>query len=199
MYMTAHFTSVPMSAGSFSDDTLPPNFVPFNVQIIDENIVVTYHASRGDATIPLRRTGRASAMSTFTRQEGRLLLRLEHGDWLNAPWGVALAPLDFGTFSHALLIGQFAGGGTTQSSGYIAAYDLTTGRFRSLLRDGSGNPLAINGIWALSPGNTSPNNFDSYGAPATEVYFTAGPNHALGGLFGYITPSSFELTQGNDQ
>src|SRR5881397_1657092 len=26
---------------------------------------------------------------------GQLLRRLEHGDWLNAPWGVALAPLDF--------------------------------------------------------------------------------------------------------
>jgi hypothetical protein len=40
-----------------------------------------------------------------------------YGDWLNAPWGVALAPLDFGRFSHDLLIGQFAGGGDTQSSG----------------------------------------------------------------------------------
>jgi len=37
---------------------------------------------------------------------GQLLQRLEHGDWLNAPWGVALAPLDFGRFSHDLLIGS---------------------------------------------------------------------------------------------
>jgi hypothetical protein len=48
--------------------------------------------------------------------DGQLLQRLEHGDWLNAPWGVALAPLDFGLFSRDLLIGQFAGGGTSPGS-----------------------------------------------------------------------------------
>ena len=59
---------------------------------------------------------------------GHLLPRLDHGPWLNAPWGLALAPLDFGRFSHDLLIEQFAGGGTTESSGFIAAYDLATGK-----------------------------------------------------------------------
>jgi hypothetical protein len=87
---------------------------------------------------------------------------------------VALAPLDFGRFSHDLLIGQFAGGGDTQSSGFIAAYDLATGKFDGLLQDSSGKPLAINGVWALSPGNVSPTNSDAAGAPATEMYFTAG-------------------------
>jgi len=130
---------------------------------------------------------------------GRLLRRLEHGDWLNAPWGVALAPLDFGRFSHDLLIGQFAGGGETQSSGFIAAYDLATGKLDGLLQDASGKPLAINGVWALSPGNVSPINNDAPAAPATEVYFTAGPNHTTGGLFGYLTSVTAELTEGNDQ
>lgn len=130
---------------------------------------------------------------------GRLLRRLQHGDWLNAPWGVALAPLDFGRFSHDLLVGQFAGGGDTQSSGFIAAYDLATGRFDGLLEDASGKPLAINGIWALSPGNVSPANNDAAIAPAATVYFTAGPNHGSGGLFGHLTAVPNELTTGNDQ
>jgi hypothetical protein len=112
---------------------------------------------------------------------------------------VALAPLDFGRFSHDLLIGQFAGGGDTQSSGFIAAYDLSTGKFDGLLQDASGNPLTINGVWALSLGNVSPNNNDAAAAAATEVYFTAGPNHGSGGLFGYLTAASTELTEGNDQ
>jgi uncharacterized protein (TIGR03118 family) len=127
------------------------------------------------------------------------LQRLEHGDWLNAPWGVALAPLDFGRFSHDLLIGQFAGGGDTESSGFIAAYDLATGKFDGLLEDASGKPLAINGIWALSPGNISPANNDPAGAPATEMYFTAGPNRGSEGLVGYLTAVSTELTEGNSQ
>ncbi len=118
---------------------------------------------------------------------------------VNAPWGVALAPLDFGRFSHDLLIGQFAGGGDTQSSGFIAAYDLATGKFDGLLQDGTGKPLAINGIWSLSPGNVSPANSDAAAAPAAEMYFTAGPNHGFGGLFGYLTAVSADLTKGNDQ
>src|SRR5258708_31574186 len=100
---------------------------------------------------------------------------LQHGYWLNDPWGVALAPADFGRFSDNLLIGQFAGGGDTQSSGYIAAYDLTTGKFTGLLQDVSGEPLIIKGIWALSPGNFSRNTNDSTGGRATTRDFTAPP------------------------
>jgi len=191
------FHRVHVGEEHFDDDRLPPGFVPFNVQLIGENIVVTYALHEDDN--PHETDGPGLGYVDIYAQDGRLLLRLDHGDWLNAPWGVALAPLDFGTFSHALLIGQFAGGGTTQSSGYIAAYDLTTGRFRGLLEDTSGNPLAINGIWAISPGNTSPNNFDSAGAPSAELYFTAGPNHGSGGLLGYMTAVSSNLVQGNDQ
>lgn len=114
-------------------------------------------------------------------------------------FSVALAPLDFGRFSHDLLIAQFAGGGDTQSSGFIAAYDLSTGKFDGLLQDASGKPLAVNGIWAISPGNVSPANNDAAAAPAAELYFTAGPNHGSGGLFGYLTSVSAELAEGNDQ
>jgi len=58
---------------------------------------------------------------------------------------------------------------------------------------------AVNGVWALSPGNVSPNNSDAAAAPAAQIYFTAGPNHGSGGLLGYLTSVSTELTKGNDQ
>jgi hypothetical protein len=61
------------------------------------------------------------------------------------------------------------------------------GKFDGLLQDASGKPLAINGLWALSPGTVSPNNNNSAAPPAAEVYFAAGPNHGSGGLFGYLT------------
>ena len=92
-----------------------------------------------------------------------------------------------------------AGGGDTQSSGYIAAYDLTTGHFKGLLEDTNGNALAINGIWGISPGNVSPNNFNTAGAPSGELYFAAGPDHGTGGLFGYLTAAPTDMIQGNDQ
>jgi uncharacterized protein (TIGR03118 family) len=182
---------------AFVDERLPRDYVPFNVQSIGSDIVVTYALHQEGS--PFETDGPGLGFVDIYTSTGRLLQRLEHGDWLNAPWGVALAPLDFGRFSHDLLIGQFAGGGDTQSSGFIAAYDLATGKFDGLLQDASGKPLAINGVWALSPGNASPNNNDSAAGPAAEVYFTAGPNHGSGGLFGYLAAVSTELTKGNDQ
>jgi len=181
----------------FVDDRLPRDFVPFNVQSIGNDIVVTYALHVPGS--PFETDGPGLGYVDIYSSDGQLLRRLEHGSWLNAPWGVALAPLDFGRFSHDLLIGQFAGGGTTESSGYIAAYDLATGEFHGLLEDASGKPLAINGIWAISPGNVSPANNDAAAAPAAELYFTAGPNHGSGGLFGYLTAVSTELVKGNDQ
>ncbi len=182
---------------SFVDENLPRNYVPFNVQAIGNDIVVTYALHEEGSRFET--DGPGLGFVDIYSSTGRLLQRLEHGDWLNAPWGVVLAPLDFGRFSHDLLIGQFAGGGDTQSSGFIAAYDLATGKFDGLLQDASGKPLAINGIWALSPGNVSPGNSDVAAAPAAQVYFTAGPNHGSGGLFGYLAAVSSELTEGNAQ
>jgi uncharacterized protein (TIGR03118 family) len=181
----------------FADEKLPNSYVPFNVQAIGNDIVVTYVLHEEGS--PLETDGPGLGFVDIFSSTGQLLQRFEHGDWLNAPWGVALAPLDFGRFSHDLLIGQFAGGGDTQSSGFIAAYDLATGKFDGVLQDPSGKPLAINGIWALSPGNVSPANNAAAGAPATEMYFTAGPNHGSGGLFGYLTPVPTELIEGNSQ
>ena len=186
------------NAKLFTDNQLPRNFVPFNVQAIGNDIVVTF--ALHEEGKPLETDGPGLGYVDIFSSDGQLLQRLEHGDWLNAPWGVALAPLDFGTFSHDLLIGQFAGGGTTDGSGTIAAYDLATGKFIGLVQDANGNPLAINGLWAISPGNSAaPGSFDPAGSPGAELYFTSGPNHGRGGLFGYVKPVATELTVGNDQ
>jgi uncharacterized protein (TIGR03118 family) len=184
-------------AGPFQDDFISQDFAPFNVQTVGNDIVVTY-AFRGEGQ-QLEVDGPGLGFVDLYNSKGELLVRFEHGDWLNAPWGVALSPLDFGRFSHHLLVGQFAGGGTTESSGLIAAYDLTTGKFDGVLQDAAGQPLVINGIWSLSPGNVSPKNYDPAGSPAAELYFSAGPNNATEGLFGYLTPVTTQLIEGNNQ
>jgi uncharacterized protein (TIGR03118 family) len=106
----------------FTDDRLPRDFVPFNVQAIGNDIVVTFVLHLEGQ--PFEADGPGLGYVDIFSSDGRLLRRLEHGDWLNAPWGVALAPLDFGVYSHDLLIGQFSGAGSSAGSGTIAAYDL---------------------------------------------------------------------------
>lgn len=182
---------------SFVDPNLPNNYAPFNVQAIGNNIVVTYATKDS--------TGRAQGgpglgYVDIYSSAGQLLLRLDHGDQLNAPWGVALAPNDFGDASHELLIGQFAGAGTTENSGTIAAYDITTGHFLGQLKNAAGAPIAINGLWSLSFGNaTSTGDYDPAGAPGAQMYFSAGPKSESQGLFGYLKPVASDLIDGNDQ
>ena len=116
---------------------------------------------------------------------GRLIRRLDHGPFLNAPWGVALAPSDFGVFSHRLLIGNFG-------DGTIHAFNAVSGDFEGTLLDASGQPLTVDGLWALG--------FGSNGASgsAIEMYFTAGPNEEKDGLSGKITPDATEQRGNNE-
>jgi uncharacterized protein (TIGR03118 family) len=179
----------------FTDDEIPGNFAPFNVQAIGPDIVVAYG---------LRVEGQQTAVGgpglgyvDVYSSSGRLLTRLEHGDWLNSPWGMTLAPLDFGRFSHDLLVGQFGGGGSTPSAGVIAAYDLATGKFEGLVEDATGKPVVISGLWSLSPGNIAPDNLDPAASPAAEVFFTA--RNAGKGLFGYLSAVPTDLIEGSAQ
>jgi uncharacterized protein (TIGR03118 family) len=195
----SNFDSDPSSSGSqpFGDPQLPRDYVPFNVATIGDDIVVTYVLDPPGQPLPT--AGPGFGYVDIFNSTGKLLQRLEHGSWLNVPWGVTLAPLDFGRFSHHLLVGQFANAGDTESAGVIAAYDLVTGKFDGLLQGANGQPLAIQGIWSLGPGNVSPSSLDPDDAPLAQVYFTAGPNEETAGLFGYLTAVPTELTQGSDQ
>ena len=157
-------------SAAFTDDRLPNDYVPYNVQAIGNDLVVTY-ALHPAGSGPKETDGPGLGYVDIYSTTGKLLRRLEHGVWLNAPWGVALAPLDFGAYSHALLVGQNA----------------------------SGSPIVIQGLWALSPGNVAPNNLDSAAAPSGEIYFTAGPNGEANGLYGYLSAVPTTLVQGNDQ
>ena len=181
----------------FEDPELPRDYVPFNVATVGNDIVVTYVLDPPGQQHPT--AGPGLGYVDIFNSAGRLLQRLEHGPWLNVPWGVALAPLDFGHFSHDLLVGQFGDSGNTESAGFIAAYDLVTGKFEGLVQGANGKPLVIQGIWSLGPGNVSPSSLDPDDAPLAQVYFTAGPDGETAGLFGYLTAVPTELTQGSNQ
>jgi uncharacterized protein (TIGR03118 family) len=117
-------------------------------------------------------------------------MRLEHGDWFNAPFGLVLAPTDFGSFSHKLIVGQFG-------SGELLAFDAITGRFKGKLRDQNDNLIVLPGLWGVSFGAGQPSPQTS--GPGNALFFNAGINQGMGGLFGTLTPVPSDLTQGGDQ
>ncbi|HZQ93965.1 MAG TPA: TIGR03118 family protein [Candidatus Sulfotelmatobacter sp.] len=162
----------------FRDSSLPPHFVPFGIQNVGGNIVVTFaHRNPGSKD---EDHGPGLGYVRVFDTEGHLLLRLQHGTFLNAPWGIAMAPGDFGPFSHRLLIGNFG-------DGTIAAFNALSGRFEGNMLDSSGAALAIDGLWALSFAGS-----DAINGSPTDLYFTAGPNDENDGIFGKLTATDSE-------
>lgn len=167
------FGPVSFGPGAFKDWELPAGYAPFNVQAIGDRLYVTYAKQDEEGIDEV--AGHGNGFVDAYSFDGVLQLRLHHGYWMNAPWGVALAPADFGRFSGMLLVGQFG-------SGHIAAFDPHTGHFRGLLRGSPSRPLKIDGLWALSFGN------GAGAGPLNALYFTAGTDDEVHGLFGTITP-----------
>jgi uncharacterized protein (TIGR03118 family) len=176
------FHRVSMDGDAFQDESLPDGYAPFNVQNIGGDLYVAF--AQQDSQKHDEVDGPGLGFVDVFSTSGRLLHRLQHGQWLNGPWGMTQAPSDFGTFSHNILVGQFG-------SGQIAAYDAVTGRFKGLLNDANNNPIAIDGLWdiAFGGGTTS--------GPSTSMFFTAGLNGEQDGLFGTIT--AVENVLGGDQ
>jgi len=166
----------------FEDERIPRGFSPFNVQNIGGDLYVTF-AKVDPATFDDVKGAGLGFVDVFS-PDGRLLRRLQHGPWLNAPWGVALAPGDFGAFSHHVLVGQFG-------SGEIAVYDAVTGRFVGKVKDDMDNVLVIDGLWALSFGN------GQNAGPLNTLFFTAGIDDEAHGLFGTLTAVPAEQLLGN--
>jgi uncharacterized protein (TIGR03118 family) len=148
--------------GSFSDPKLTGLSV-FNVQNINGRLYVTF--SQGF-------TG-PGAVDIFDTA-GKLIKTLTKSAHLNGPWGVALAPKNFGPASNALLVGNLG-------DGRINAFNATTGKFMTQLKDTNNKVISIDGLWALTFGQGGGMN----GNP-NQLFFTAGPNGYANGLFGVI-------------
>jgi uncharacterized protein (TIGR03118 family) len=181
----SYFGRVSMSEELFDDDQLPPGFAPFNIQGIGPNIYVTY--AKQDAAKHDDVHGPGLGYVDVYSPEGRLLQRLQHGSWFNGPWGLVLAPADFGEFSHTVLVGNFG-------AGTIAAFNPVTGRFLGNMRTPEGSVLKIDGLWALNFGAG-----DTKSGPANSLFFTAGPDDESNGLFGALTPIASELSENDEQ
>ena len=156
---------------SFTDPDLPPGYAPFGIRNIDGQLYVTFAEQGEDKKDDV--AGRGHGFVDVFDTTGHLLRRFVSRGRLNSPWGLALAPADFGKFSGALLIGNFG-------DGRINAYDPVSGRFLGNLRNQHGQALSIDGLWTITFGNGG-----AAGSP-NELFFTAGINDEADGLFGKL-------------
>jgi len=102
--------------------------------------------------------------------------RLIEGPPLNQPWGITVAPKNFGPLSNALLVSNNTNHGT------INAFNSLTGKFIGTMKDSSGKAIVINQLWGLGFGGGTAGN-----GATNDLFFTAGPGGNLAGTFGVIT------------
>jgi uncharacterized protein (TIGR03118 family) len=144
---------------SFSNPAIPAGFAPFNVQNINGSLFVTYakqNAQKQDEV-----GGAGNGYVAMFNLSGTLIANLISQGPLNSPWGMAIAPANFGPFAGALLVGNF-------TDGKINAFNATTGAMLGTLDDTTGNPIAIPGLWSLNFGSGAQSE-----DPGT-LYITAG-------------------------
>jgi uncharacterized protein (TIGR03118 family) len=153
---------------SFDDPALPKGFTPYGIQTLNGNIWVTFTA------LNKAQGGFVDVFDT----EGNLVKHFAVHGPLHSPWGIALAPADFGPMSNAILISN------NVSRGRINAFNPATGQFLGPLRDANGKAIEVDNIWALQFGHDAAANANG---AHNQLFFTAGPNSYANGLFGVIT------------
>jgi len=155
---------------TFIDPKMPAGFAPFGIHNVRGNLYVTY--AKQDNVQHDDVAGRGLGTVDVYDANGCLIRRVVTRGQLNAPWGIAVAPADFGKFSNTLLIGNFG-------DGKINAFDMASGNFRGTLSI-KGKPLVIEGLWGIAFGNGVNNQ------PVNSLFFAAGPNDETDGLFGSV-------------
>lgn len=153
------------TTGGFSDPTLPTGLTPYDITALNGDLFVAY--SMGAQPV-----GQVDEFDT----EGNLIMSFTDPS-LNAPWGLAIAPNHFGTFSNDLLVGN-------KGDGTISVFNPTNGEFLGQLENKNGKAIVIQELWTLVDGSGALN------GAADAVYFTAGPAEYAEGVFGTIESGS---------
>lgn len=143
---------------SFTDTSLPAGAAPYNVQNIGGQLYVTFTTANGSGVVDIFDTA------------GNKIKTLISGGHLHTPWGIALAPSNFGPASKALLVGNLG-------DGFIHAYNPTTGAYLGQ------SAVSFDGLWALifGGGGGSTSN-----GQTNQLFLTAGPGGYSEGLFSVV-------------
>lgn len=109
----------------------------YGVQAIGDKLYVTYLSEAlAGGILDVCDLESSTTNPTCSRLFASNLSGTEKSPVLFAPWGVALAPKNFGPLSNQLLVGNVG-------DGRIHAFDPNTGRLNGTLNLGNGSPVSI--------------------------------------------------------
>jgi uncharacterized protein (TIGR03118 family) len=151
---------------SFTDPMTNKGFAPFGVQDINGKVYVAYANTVNK--------GLGGFVSVF-KEDGTFLRRLVRGAPLNQPWGMAVAPSNFGPLSGTLLVSN------NTATGTINGFNLSTGALVGTIKNQAGTPIRLSGLWGIEFGGGTAAN-----GKTNQLFFTAGPADT-NGFFGQIT------------
>jgi len=166
------------TAFTFADSTIPAGYAPFGIQAFANGaagatqIYVTYAKQQAPDNHD-NANGAGLGYVDIYDTNGKLIKSLIAAGALNAPWGLALAPADFGGLGGTLLVGNFG-------DGVINAYDPAAGTLVGTVKDSAGKALATPGLWGMAFGN------DANNQPHNTLFFAAGTNNEANGIYGRI-------------
>jgi uncharacterized protein (TIGR03118 family) len=174
---TINFTPIPPGGRNAAA------FAPFNIERVYDaslgrDVLIVAYAKLANAA-----EGEEQSTDGYIAKfdlDGTFVMASDAGGLFNAPWGVAMAPDDFGAYSGNLLIGNFG-------DGHVLALDIESLEPEGYLLDANNDPVTIEGLWDIAFGNG-----ESLGR-SNSLYFAAGPEDESAGLFG-----SLSVTDGED-
>jgi uncharacterized protein (TIGR03118 family) len=169
----------PFVTGTF----VPGDYAPWGIHTIKigstYSVFVAYVNTSEDPDNPgtvlfaTENTGRGTGRLVEYTADGQFVAIWNDLGTLNGPWGIAIAPADFGPFSNQLIVGNF-------TDGTIVGFDTATKTATEFLRDANGNVAVVQGIWGMLFGNGVKL------GDTNALYFAAGPADETEGLFGSL-------------
>ena len=181
---SSSFNKQPSTAVSFSftDPTLPAGYAPFGIQAIANGaggatqLYVSY-AQQSPPSFDNASGPGLGLVNVFDTNGNFVKHLIPVGGVLDGPWGMVMAPADFGTLSNTLLIGNFG-------DGKINAFDPSTGQLVGTVKDSGGTAFAVPGLWGIAFGN------DGNNQPHNTLFYAAGTNDEANGAYGRIDPGA---------
>jgi uncharacterized protein (TIGR03118 family) len=165
----------PLSApGAFTDPNLPAGYAPYNLNVVGDQVFVTYALQNTAKTAPA--SGDGNGLVDIYDLAGTFVRRFASNGALNAPWGVVKASANFGVFAGDILVGN-------AGDGIINVFNPATGAFIDKLRDGNGNTIVNLDLHGMAFG-------DGIAGDPNTLYIAAGLSGADSGVFGAIADNT---------